>query len=128
MTINVLGEQYEYVESDLNNPELAEADGICQTFDKVSILRKEEYLAGFSPKAKQQRREDVIRHELVHAFAQESGVQYGENEDLVDWVARMIPKINKVFQSIMEEYPHECASADCKTTESPDNQREDIPD
>lgn len=121
MTINVLNEQYEYMESDLNNPELAEADGLCQLFDKVIILRKEEYLSGFSPKAKQRRREDVIRHELVHAFAQESGVQYGENEELVDWIARMIPKINEAFRSIMEAYPHECTSADCKTTESPDN-------
>lgn len=46
----------------------------------------------------------VIRHELVHAFILESGLceccTWAENEELVDWIARQFPKMNKVFSEL----------------------------
>ena len=55
--------------------------------------------------ANQQR---VIRHEIVHAFLMESGLaessnaadSWATNEEMVDWFARMSPKIFKVYQEL----------------------------
>ena len=44
-----------------------------------------------------------VRHELIHAVAQECGVAYGNNEDLVDWIAHIIPIVNKAFDEIKED-------------------------
>ena len=48
----------------------------------------------------------VIRHEIVHAFLYESGLDvnslsggaWAKNEEMVDWMAIQIPKILKAFQ------------------------------
>jgi hypothetical protein len=43
----------------------------------------------------------VIRHELVHAFFEESGLtEYKNNELLVDWIAKQFPKLAKAFQQV----------------------------
>ena len=48
----------------------------------------------------------VIRHEIIHAFALESGLRessletasWAVNEEMVDWFARQGPKIYKAWQ------------------------------
>ena len=53
-------------------------------------------------------KKSVLRHEIVHAFLFESGLdmQSGEceswanNETMVDWFAIQYPKIQKVFQEL----------------------------
>lgn len=92
--INILGTNYCFNTDDLNNPELAEADGKCDLYDKIILLRKKEYMPGYSDKAKDYRYHHVLRHELIHAIAQECGVQYGDDETLVDWIAHIIPIVN----------------------------------
>lgn len=51
----------------------------------------------------------TLRHELVHAFLNESGLQWNanstegawaRNEEMVDWFAIQSPKIYKVFQEL----------------------------
>ena len=98
--VNIMGVEYSYKFDDLNNQELATADGVCKIFDKEILLRKLEYMAGYTKEVKNKRLEHVIRHELVHAVANECGVQYGENEDLVDWIAHIIPIVNKAFNEV----------------------------
>lgn len=99
-TVNILGTEYKFFYDDLNNPELAESDGICKLLDKQIIVRDKQYQPGDSDKAKQTRLEHVIRHEVIHAVAEECGVQYGNNEDLVDWIAHIIPVVNKAVSDI----------------------------
>ena len=99
-TINILGTDYLYKSDDLNNEELAKNDGLCRLYDKEIIIRETEYMAGLTFETKQKRRDHVIRHELVHAVAEECGVPYGENEPLVDWIAHIIPIVNKAFDDI----------------------------
>lgn len=50
---------------------------------------------------------EIIRHELVHAFLNESGLRYNshtpdgawaKNEEMVDWFAIQFPKMLKAFQ------------------------------
>ena len=101
-TINILGTPYTFKVDDLNNEELATNDGLCRIFDKEIIVRATEYMAGLTDQTKQNRTDHVIRHELIHAVAQECGVSYGENEDLVDWIAHIIPIVNKAFAEIKE--------------------------
>ena len=49
----------------------------------------------------------ILRHEIVHAFLSESGLQdsavqfegaWSKNEELVDWIALQAPKMIKVFE------------------------------
>ena len=51
----------------------------------------------------------VIRHELIHAFFNESGLSYATsdsngpwaiNEEMVDWIAIQFPKISKLFTEL----------------------------
>ena len=42
----------------------------------------------------------VLRHELIHAFLAESGLSdnsWGENEEIVDWIAIRFPKLLAAF-------------------------------
>lgn len=51
----------------------------------------------------------TVRHELIHAFLNESGLQWdsftpqeawAKNEEMVDWFAIQSPKIFKLFQEL----------------------------
>ena len=46
----------------------------------------------------------IYRHEIVHAFFCESGLTYRYDKDeedyLVDWIARMYPKMKKIFEEL----------------------------
>lgn len=101
-TINILGTDYTFKVDDLNNEELAQNDGLCRIYDKEIIVRATDYMAGLTEQSRQNRTDHVVRHELVHAVAQECGVSYGDNEDLVDWIAHIIPIVNKAFDEIKE--------------------------
>lgn len=101
-TINILGTPYSFKVDDLNNPDLATNDGLCRIYDKEIVVRATEYMACGTEHARQTRTDHVVRHELVHAVAQECGVPYGDDEDLVDWIAHIIPIVNKAFAEIKE--------------------------
>ena len=49
----------------------------------------------------------VLRHEIIHAFMNESGLQsnfehprFGQDETVVDWIAIQFPKILKVYKEL----------------------------
>lgn len=51
---------------------------------------------------------ETIRHELIHAFLNESGLQWNsfaaerawaKNEEMVDWFAIQMPKLMKAFKA-----------------------------
>lgn len=53
------------------------------------------------------RERETIRHELIHAFLSESGLQWNtfaaerawaKNEEMVDWIAIQFPKLIKAFK------------------------------
>lgn len=52
---------------------------------------------------------EIVRHELIHAFLNESGLQessnrfdgaWANNEEMVDWIALQFPKIAVVFEKL----------------------------
>lgn len=99
-TINIMGTKYKFYVSDLNEEILAQNDGMCKLYDKEIWLRKAPYMGGDSDKSRYERFNHVLRHELVHAVAQECGVSYGENEELVDWIAHIIPIVNEAYDKL----------------------------
>ena len=60
-----------------------------------------------SEQTKQASQKLTLRHEIVHAFFNESGLMdsafaydgaWAKNEEMVDWLAIQIPKIYKAFE------------------------------
>lgn len=53
-------------------------------------------------------KKSVLRHEIIHAFLYESGLDasssfsgaWAVNEEMCDWIAIQFPKIAKVFQEL----------------------------
>lgn len=105
MVVNILGTEY-VVTRNTSAIEGMGADGICYPFDKKIIYRD---LKDFLDKedsitAKMVRREEVIRHEVIHAFFAESGLSsYGNDEVLVYWIAKQFPKIDEVVRKILQD-------------------------
>ena len=49
---------------------------------------------------KREHQEQVLRHELTHAFLYESGLDaesWGDNEEIVDWIALQVSKMSKAM-------------------------------
>ena len=100
-TIDVLSTKYriEY-KKDYEDAYLKNYNGYCDSTVKKIVVcdfdRSPEDLANLDH---YQRR--CIRHEIVHAFLDESGLQsnsqWARNEELVDWIAIQAEKIYKAF-------------------------------
>jgi hypothetical protein len=94
--INVLGTEYKIVSD--KRIEVADQFGNCNTGTKIIDICASVY-EEWSTKAYSNR---ITRHEILHAFAQESGVPITiVNEELViDWIATMYPKMKKIFKKL----------------------------
>lgn len=110
--INVLGMEYRIEthkvseDSYLKENKLA---GYCGEEEKLIVvadMSEEKYFAGMDEKAQEAYWKKTLRHEIMHAFFNESGLsdssnQYGgawaKNEEMVDWFAIQSPKIFKVY-------------------------------
>lgn len=99
--VNILGTEYS-VKID-NALKETNVDGLCKEYDKQITIRSiEEMLCGNdSESTKKKRYDEVLRHEIIHAFFNESGLDdYSNNEQLVNWLAIQFPKIKKVFEEV----------------------------
>ena len=112
MTIAVLGTEYEIKKESYEKDELFEKrhiDGYCDDIKKVIVvcdmkthpLLKEEEATYCAEIEKQ-----ITRHEIIHAFLSESGLQectsggaWSKNEAMVDWIALQFPKILAAFKA-----------------------------
>lgn len=109
MKVNILGTEYTILRrTEKEDPKLEGKDGytdsstkeiIVEAFDEDSDSKRDlEYYA-----------KAVIRHEIIHAFLFESGLDicsnnyfgaWSENEEMVDWMAIQFPKILKAFEEV----------------------------
>lgn len=97
--INILGTQYEIVED--AGLRRTGFDGLCRNYGKTLQVRDSTDMLDqdATEDEKRIRYKETVRHELVHAFFFESGLdEYCENEQLVSWIAIQFPKMLKVFQ------------------------------
>lgn len=98
--VNILGTEYTYDTACEDLLAMSGHDGVCRCFDKQIFLRPKELMGAESEEGLEYRFEHVLRHELVHAVAEECGVAYGDDEVLVDWIAHIIPIVNKAFNEV----------------------------
>jgi hypothetical protein len=93
--VNILGTNYEIVfSSDTDKyPELKQNDGFtCYRRKLIVVDSNDEFV-----------REHILRHEIVHAFLNESGLNtqsWADNEEIVDWIALQFDKIGGAFNEI----------------------------
>lgn len=103
MQINVLGTMYTIKESNkVDDPALEQCDGYCDDTVKVCVVDTMNCSDVMAKQNMQDYKNKVIRHELVHAFLFESGLagnSWASNEEIVDWIAYMFPKMKAAFEA-----------------------------
>lgn len=103
MTVDVLGTKYEIIESDcISDDNLNNNDGYCDFSTKKIVIDTFKNTPGSKEDMKSYRMQ-VIRHELVHAFLFESGLDgssWANNEEIVDWIAIQSEKLFNAFMEV----------------------------
>lgn len=110
--ITVLGQEYVIEQhSKESDPRLEGFDGYHAPYEKKIVIAQDivDKAEGRNLEPDDTGRIDrylrhIYRHEIMHAFFNESGItyQYGRDEEdfLVDWFARQYPKIKKIFAEL----------------------------
>ena len=97
MILNILGKKYKFKrvneyndEAFTSNPALK---GECRHFRNEIVVYENINTKEFE--------RFIIRHEIVHAFLHECGLEnYKNNEDLVNLIAHQFPKMLEVFKKV----------------------------
>ena len=110
--VNILGTEYRIEIHKVSEDSFMEEKGLagyCEEENKLIVvadMSEEKYFAGMDEKAQETYRKKTLRHEIMHAFLNESGLSdssnrfdsaWAKNEEMVDWFAIQSPKIFKVF-------------------------------
>ena len=103
MTVNILGTEYavKTVKRE-DDPKLTDNDGYCDVTTKEIVLCQVEPDKD-SVKDLDRYMNDVLRHEIVHAFLFESGLQaesFAMDETCVDWIALQAPKMFNLWAEL----------------------------
>lgn len=105
-TANVLGTPYEVFKTkESDDPNLKDCSGYTDVTTK-KIVVEDMGTRGDKLDNMKVYENKTIRHELIHAFIFESGldgeVDWATNEEVVDWIAMQFPKIAEAFKNIKE--------------------------
>lgn len=98
----ILGTEYNLIRDDATLKDI-NADGECRGYSKTIRIRplKDMLYGEASNDEKKKRYDEVLRHEVIHAFFNECGLDgYSDDEELVSWIAAQFPKMLKVFQEL----------------------------
>lgn len=100
--VNILGTEYKVIREPFKDKDI---DGYCDYTSKEIRIRDDNVneVGDFDELMRKQ-----LRHEIIHAFFAESGLQenfehykqFGHEETIVDWFAIQFPKIMKVFKEL----------------------------
>ena len=105
MKVNVLGTEYTITEASVSEDKhLKSCDGYCDKSTQRIVIAKKPEDNELGDYEQYQRK--VLRHEIIHAFLYESGVdvcyespyENGHDEFMVDWVAIQFPKLLAAFK------------------------------
>ena len=100
MTVNVLGTEYTIKHADkVVDPSLEDCDAYCDTSTKTIVIDIFKHSLG-SKEDLESYKKQVVRHELIHAFLFESGLDgcsWAKDEEIVDWIACQFPKLLDAF-------------------------------
>lgn len=101
-TINILGTEYRIEERKTSEDEFLEENGYagyCEEDSKLIVyadMTEEKYFGKMTDSARIACRNRTLRHEIVHAFLNESGLSanssktqgaWAKHEEMVDWFA-----------------------------------------
>lgn len=115
MKIDILGTEYRIEIHKVSEDSYMEEKGLagyCEEENKLIVvadMSEEKYFVGMDEKAQETYRKKTLRHEIIHAFLNESGLSdssnrfdgaWAKNEEMVDWLAIQTPKIYKTFQKL----------------------------
>lgn len=94
MVVNILGEDYKIKILENRDSCMLEnnSDGYVNYDDKCIYLWKDDVWI-----------KHTFIHEMIHAYLFEAGIEFGygiHNEDNVNFIARMIPKISNQFEKV----------------------------
>lgn len=109
--VNILGSEWSVMfGTEKEYPNLLEMDGYADFSTHqivIDTMEKADGQIGFKRDMAAYKKQ-VIRHEIIHAFLLESGLDsnsnsaesWAVNEEMVDWFAIQSPKIFKVFSEL----------------------------
>ena len=110
--INILGTEYKLITRKISEDECLKRNnfaGYCaEHLHEIVIadMSEEEYFVDMTEEEKEAYRKSVLRHEIIHAYLNESGLSadamnsngsWAKNEEMVDWMAIQFPKIAETF-------------------------------
>lgn len=112
MTVNVLGTKYKITVKKYDEDEYfkrADCSGYCSGSMKEIVLCDMATYPGWEHETQEVvdiQTKEILRHEIVHAFFNESGLAqnsnsidaWARNEEMVDWIAIQGPKIWRAWQ------------------------------
>ena len=113
MKINILGTEYTVTVKKYNEDEAFERrsiDGYCDSWINQIVVCDMSTYKGWEhelPETIRAAQKEVLRHEIVHAFLDQSGLAdsalnpdmaWAKNEEMVDWIALQGPKIYKAWK------------------------------
>lgn len=104
MTVNILGREYSiYTRPRAEDAKLKECDGYCDySVGEIVLVQCEDDTMNMRDQEAINKR--ILRHELIHAFAAESGLAYESewamNEEMTDWIAHQFPKMLAAFKTV----------------------------
>lgn len=103
MKINVLGTEYSLLVSDEREDQrLNGLDGYCDTTTRQCVVDAMEGNIQYAKGNLMEYKKQVMRHELIHAFLYESGLDsccWANDESAVDWIAIQFPKLLAAFKA-----------------------------
>jgi hypothetical protein len=114
MKVNILGTEYTIETVKVSECDYLRDNNLCGTckYRERKILiadtSEEGYFVKTTEEAQRAYTNEIIRHEIIHAFLYESGLGenshiYGNrgwatNEEMIDWFALQYPKMHKAFE------------------------------
>lgn len=115
LSVSILGTNYEVIAKKYSEEpsfERDEIDGYCDSLLKQIVYCEMATYKGWENESKESwhsQEQLTLRHEIVHAFFNESGLQdnalcfersWAKNEEMVDWIALQGPKIYAAWQEV----------------------------
>lgn len=100
-SVNILGTEYQIIIDD--EMHRTERDGTERRYlHEISLRPKADMLNSEATDYERALRfNEVGRHEILHAFFDESGLEgYSEDEQLINWLAVQSPKIFRAFTEL----------------------------
>lgn len=113
-TVNILGTEYKILTCKISENEILRKNhwaGCCNECTHeiiIADMSEDEYFPDMTNEEKEVYMKHTLRHEVVHAFLNESGLSantlsieggWAKNEEMVDWIAIQFPKLLVALKS-----------------------------